>query len=89
MKDLAEVGIGSSNVKPLGSSIVTVVQFDKNTTKLEGANIIRAIALKDVDSFIIDISAINDKDETILYKEGFIRKCTFGDMIENMLNMFN
>lgn len=59
------------------SSIITSVYISKDATKFEDANVVRAIKLKDVDSFIVDISAINDRDEGILYKEGFIRKCTF------------
>lgn len=59
------------------SSIITAVTIDKNATKLEDANIVRAIALKDVDSFIIDILAVNNKEEEVFYKEGFIRTATF------------
>lgn len=56
---------------------MTAITIDKNATKLEDSNIVRAIKLKDVDSFIIDTLAINDKDEEIFLKEGFVRTSTF------------
>lgn len=59
------------------SSIITEVIIDKNTTKFEDSNIVRAIKLKDVDSFIIDTLAMNDKDEEVFSKEGFTKIYTF------------
>ena len=59
------------------SSLITVVQIDKDTTRFEDSNIVRAIKLKDVDSFIIDTSVIGDGDEEVFYKEGFVRTSTF------------
>ena len=51
--------------------------IDKNTTKLEDVNVVKAIALKDVDCFIIDTLAMSDKNEEELLKEGFVRTSTF------------
>lgn len=51
--------------------------IDKNATKLEDSNLVRAIKLKDVDSFIVDTLVINGKDEEIFSKEGFVKMHTF------------
>lgn len=53
------------------------MHIDKNATKLEDVNIVRAIALKDIDSFIINTLAMNDEDEKSLLKEGFVKIHTF------------
>ena len=53
------------------------MHIDKNATKLEDVNTVRAIALKNVDSFIIDTLEMNDKDEEALLKEGFVKTSTF------------
>ena len=53
------------------------MHIDKNATKLEDVNTVRAIALKNVDSFIIDTLEMNDKDEEVLLKEGFVKTSTF------------
>ena len=53
------------------------VRIDKNATKLEDVNVVEAIALKDVDSFIIDTSVMSNKDEEVLSKEGFVKTSTF------------
>lgn len=58
------------------SSIITYVHIDENATKPEDINMVRAISLKDVNSFIIDTLAIRDGDEEIFYKEGFVRTAT-------------
>lgn len=59
------------------SSTITYVYIDKNATKPEDVNMVKAISLKDVDSFIIDTLAIRNGDEEIFYKEGFVRTATF------------
>lgn len=51
--------------------------IDKNATKLEDIDVVKAIALKDVDSFIIDTLAVESKDEELLSEEGFVRIHTF------------
>lgn len=53
------------------------MHIDKNATKLEDVNVVKAIALKDVDSFIIDTLAMSNKDEEVLLKEGFVKTSTF------------
>lgn len=53
------------------------MHIDKNATKPEDVDIVRGIALKDVDSFIIDTLAMNDEDEISLLKEGFVKTSTF------------
>ena len=53
------------------------MHIDKNATKPEDVDIVRGVALKDVDSFIIDTLAMNDEDEKSLLKEGFVRTSTF------------
>jgi hypothetical protein len=59
------------------SNIITWMHIDKNATKLEDINMVRAIALKDVDSFIIDTLAMNNEDEVAVLKEGFVKTSTF------------
>lgn len=54
-----------------------MVHIDKNATNFEDVNMVRAIALKDIDSFIINTLAMNDEDEKLLLKEGFVRASTF------------
>ena len=53
------------------------MHIDKNATKLEDVNVVKAIALKDVDSFIIDTLVMSNKDEEVLLKEGFVKTSTF------------
>lgn len=53
------------------------MHIDKNATKPEDVDIVRGVALKDVDSFIIDTLAMNDEDEKSLLKEGFVKTSTF------------
>ena len=53
------------------------MHIDKNATKPEDVDIVRGVALKNVDSFIIDTLAMNDKDEETLLKEGFVKTATF------------
>ena len=53
------------------------MHIDKNATKPEDVDIVRGVALKNVDSFIIDTLAMNDKDEEALLKEGFVKTSTF------------
>lgn len=59
------------------SNITTWMRIDKNATKLEDVNVVKAIALKDVGSFIIDTSAMSNKDEEVLSEEGFVKIDTF------------
>lgn len=59
------------------SNIITWMHIDKNATKPEDVDIVRGVALKDVDSFIIDTLAMNDEDEKSLLKEGFVKTSTF------------
>jgi len=59
------------------SNIITWMHIDKNATKLEDVNVVKAIALKDVDSFIIDTLVMSNKDEEVLLKEGFVKTSTF------------
>lgn len=53
------------------------MHIDKNATKPEDVNVVKAIALKDVDSFIIDTLAMNNEYEEVLLKEGFVRTSMF------------
>lgn len=53
------------------------VHIDKNATKPEDVNVVKAIALKNVDSFIIDTLAVENKYEELLSEEGFVKIFTF------------
>ena len=75
MKDIVKVRTIGSNVEPLGDSSITLgaIQLREN----RDSNIVRAIALKDVDSFIIDTLAVGNKEEEVFLKEGFVKTSTF------------
>ena len=59
------------------NSVISYIHIDKDATKSEDVNMVTAIALRDVDSFIIDTLVMNDKDEEALLKEGFVKTSTF------------